>query len=152
MKDRHAVLILFSLLMGCATLPPENFKGPTIAGNWEIACLRCTNPGSFKVIFQPDGKIQGNTGEFCKNLLPIALLPQTITGGPENCTLLWRRVDSENEISAKYERITLSYKVRQVSHKDSTFFEMIHQPEVQGSLLSVSAEKFELTFLAKQNK
>lgn len=138
-------LVLFGVK--CASLQKESYESQSIDGKWEMACLRCAKPETFVVSFTTNNQIEGNKATLCENLMPTVLFPSLLIDRAENCKMTWQRIKNENEVTVVTGKMTAKYKFKQVAHKESTFFEAVHMPDIPAT---PSPSKFEIIFLVKR--
>lgn len=138
-------LVLFGA--NCASLQRESYESQSIDGKWEMACLRCAKPETFVVSFTTNNQIEGNKATLCENLMPTAFFPSFMIDRAENCKMTWLRMRNENEVTVVSGKLSAKYKFKQVTHKESTFFEAAYIPDV--TVLS-SSGKFKIIFLVKR--
>lgn len=131
----------------CASLQKETYESQSINGKWEMTCLRCMKPVTFFVSFTTDNQIAGDKAILCENLMPTALFPSLLIDRAENCKMTWQRIKNENEVTVVTGKMTAKYKFKQVAHKESTFFEAVHMPDIPAT---PSPSKFEIIFLVKR--
>jgi hypothetical protein len=138
-------LIIFGVK--CASLQIETDESQSIQGKWEMACLRCAKPKTFFVTFTANNQIGGDKTTLCENLMPTVFFPSLIIDRAENCKMTWQRSQNQNEITIVTGKMTAKYKVKQVTHQKSIFFEAVYVPDVPAM---PSPGKFEIIFLVKR--